>query len=102
MWYQRSRLNWFQSGDRNTRFFHARASSRYKKNVIIGLLDSHGVWQEEKHKIGEVVVGYFADHFSSNRPTEFIEILNAVQPKVSDNMNRMLNMPFQLRKCFQL
>ena len=78
MWYQRSHLNWFQSGDRNTRFFHARASFRYKKNVITGLLDSHGVWQEEEHKIGEVVVGYYADLFSSNEPTEFTELLNAV------------------------
>ena len=95
MWYQRSRLNWFQSGDRNTRFFHARASSRFKKNNITGLMDSHGVWREEEHEIGEIVVSYHADLFRSNRPTEFSELLNAVQPKVSDDMNRMLNLPFQ-------
>ena len=100
MWYQRSRLNWFQSGDRNKWFFHARASTRYKKNVITGLLDSHGVWQEEEHKIREVVVGYYAGLFSLNRPTEFTELFNAVQPKVSKDMNRMLNLPFQAMEVF--
>lgn len=48
MWHQQSRLTWFQEGDRNTRFFHTKTLARYKKNLIEGLMDSNGVWQEEE------------------------------------------------------
>lgn len=44
MWRQRSQINWLQVGDRNTRFFHEKASARFKKNLIVGLLDAEGRW----------------------------------------------------------
>ena len=75
MWHQWSRINWFQSRDRNTGFFHAKASSRQKKNDMEGLLDARGVWQENEEVMGEIVLDYYTDLFTSSNLIDFDEIL---------------------------
>ena len=87
MWRQRSHINWLQSGDRNTIFFHEKALARYKKNLIEGLLDAEGKWQEDEGKIEDIVVDYYNNLFTSNSPTDVTEIFEAVMYKVSPNMN---------------
>lgn len=94
MWYQRSCINWYKAGDRNTRFFHAKMSARQKKNHIEGLMDSSGRWHEDEDKMGELVVEYYKELFSTNHPTEFTKLIQAIQPKVTPTMNRMLAMEF--------
>ena len=90
MWKQRARLNWFQEGDRNTRFFHARASSRFQKNLIEGIFYANEVWQVDHEEIEKVFIEYYLDLFTSSEPSEFAEIVEAVQPKVTQSMNAML------------
>ena len=95
MWKQRARLNWFQKGDRNTRFFHARASKRFQKNLIEGVFDAEDVWQVDQSEIEKVFIEYYSDLFTSSEPLDFIDILEAVQPKVTQSMNSMLVKEFQ-------
>ena len=90
MWRQWSWLNWFQAGDRNISFFHAKAFDRQKKNLITGLLDDEDVWQEEEDKVEEIVVGYYRTLFRTNNLTNFTELLAAIQRKVTPVMNQQL------------
>ncbi|XP_075659574.1 uncharacterized protein LOC142629462 [Castanea sativa] len=87
MWRQRSRQNWFRKGDRNTRFFHAKASSHFQKNFIEGVFDSNKVWQKEKREVEDCFVKYYSELFTSSNSLNFSEIVEAVQPKVSSDMN---------------
>ena len=58
-----------------------------------GLLYVNGVWQDDE-VMGEMVVDYYKDLFTSSNPTEFSEILEAMQPKVTPIMNQKLIMDF--------
>ena len=58
-------------------------------------MDSNDVWQEEEAEIEKVFVEYYSELFSSSNPTEFNEILEAVQLKVSRHMNEQLIKEFQ-------
>ena len=50
-------------------------------------MDANGVWQEDEGKIEEIVVEYYNNLFTSSSPSDFLELLQAIQPKVTLLMN---------------
>ncbi|KAL5750383.1 hypothetical protein ACOSP7_024986 [Xanthoceras sorbifolium] len=42
-WKQRARVDWLMAGDRNSKFFHAKAMARRQRNSINSLIDENGV-----------------------------------------------------------
>ncbi|KAA3460547.1 reverse transcriptase [Gossypium australe] len=65
-WAQRSRVQWLKYGDRNTKFFHAKATGRFKKNSIEKIKDGNGVWIKDSKDICEAARNYFSNLFRSN------------------------------------
>ncbi|XP_061346687.1 uncharacterized protein LOC133292305 [Gastrolobium bilobum] len=58
-WFQRSKLNWFALGDRNSRFFHSVTVARRRRNHIDTLKNSEGVWIGDQQVLMEMVVSFF-------------------------------------------
>lgn len=94
MWLQCSRINWMQSGDKNTQFFHAKASACHSKNIISSFLDSRDVWQEDESKVEEIAVDCYQYLFTSSNLSDFAELFQAVNPRVSSAMNKDLTRDF--------
>lgn len=63
-WLQRSRVLWLQEGDRNTSFFHWKASARRSSNTIRGLFNQHGIWCSSPRDILQILSDYFSSLFS--------------------------------------
>ena len=66
MWKQRSCNPWLKEGDKNTRFFHAKASSRKQRNTIMGVMDKTNIWQENEDKISKVIIDYYQELFTTS------------------------------------
>ncbi|KAL5549549.1 hypothetical protein UlMin_004780 [Ulmus minor] len=95
-WKQRSRTDWLKHGDRNSKFFHHKASERRKKNLVEGLKNMEGEWCTGINNISNVVTAYFDKLFSSSSPSllDMDSVFSCVKPKVSQRMNEHLSRPF--------
>lgn len=97
-WRQRSRAIWLKDGDRNSKFFHRRASNRRKRNKLKGLYDHQGIWQKIPQGIEEVVISYFQGLFGRQEPDLAAQatVLQTIQPRVTADMNQTLLAPYSM------
>ena len=95
-WRQRSKTLWFKEGDRNTKYFHAKVSSRRKQNLIVGLLDNNIQWIEDITAIENEFSDYFRNLVTSSNPSaQSVELaLQYIEPKVTAEMNMELDKMF--------
>ncbi|CAM8915205.1 unnamed protein product [Rhodiola kirilowii] len=96
-WRQRSRAEWLKNGDRNTAYFHAKASQRKRRNHIEKLKNNSGELCYSESDITDIVTHYFTDIFQSQVNycadwwnNEFV----AVPKLITNEMNEMLSAPF--------
>lgn len=92
-WKLRSKNNWLQAGDKNTKIFHGWVNTRKMKNNIPSLFDSGGVEHTSEEAKGDIAIKYFTELFTSSRPTDASELLRDFSPRVTDQMNAALIKP---------
>ena len=90
MWHQRSWNSWLKAGDKNTTFFHTKASNRFQRNSIDRVLVGDNIWQQDEEQIGRIFIEYYEQLFTSSQPQLEVELLEAIHTKVTDRMNASL------------
>lgn len=90
MWRQRSRVQWLSSGDRNTKFFHLRASIRRKKNMIKALQNSLGVITYDPDELKVMVNDFYKNLYTTEGVSNMEAVLNCIPRKVTPEMNEVL------------
>ena len=100
-WRQRSRAIWLPTGDKNTRYFHQRASQRRRKNHIPGFLDKHEQWCTSDADIARLVENYFQNLFTTSNPTNLESVLDSVDKVVHPDMNHTLLQPYTLEEVIR-
>ena len=91
-WKQRSRADWLKEGDKNTKFFHHKASTRKKKNRIWGIENSSGDWLKKAKDVEAEFDNYFTKLFTTTKPSQnqMDAALKGINPRVSAEMNESL------------
>lgn len=95
-WKQRSRANWLREGDKNTRFFHSKATAGKRKNKIWGIEDAQGNWRDNQEEIEREFFVFFQVLFTSSNPSQnqTKEVLKRMLPMVTSEMNAQMEESF--------
>ena len=94
MWLQRSKVLWAKNGDQNSKYFHRRATQRYRKNSIVNIRNSEGHWCSDMEEVTATLVDYYRDLFTSSQPPQHNETLNSIQNIITEDMNSQLSAQF--------
>ena len=98
MWQQRSRIKWLTAGDKNTRFFHLRATQRRKKKKISCLKRPDGQVTEDAQEMGRMTTTFYKNLYSSEGVSDMELVLDTIPTKITPVMNDQLLAPFERKE----
>ena len=78
------------SGDKNTSYFHNRATQRFQRNNILELRPLDGSLVSGDENVSTLIVEYFQLLFTSSNPSDIKEVVQHTNRRGDDTMNAEL------------
>ncbi|CAI8588633.1 unnamed protein product [Vicia faba] len=83
IWRQRNRALWLHKRDKDTSFFHGKASQQKKTNSIVRIKDASMIWCKKEDDIERIFRTYFNELFTSSKPVGAETITEVVKDIIS-------------------
>lgn len=97
-WRQRSRVQWLQLGDGNTKYFHHVASQRRRSNWVPFLIDNNGEHVTDKVGMTDVVNAFYGKLFKSSGCSSGLEdIFNGWSKGISCSQAALLERTYDVK-----
>jgi hypothetical protein len=93
-WSQRSRALWLTHGDKNTKYFHQKASHRRNRNKIESIKDSLDHTHTDQDGIENTFINHFRVLFTSQNTSNVDSIVQVVKNRIDSEMFDSLNRDF--------
>uniref|UniRef100_A0A803NH20 DUF4283 domain-containing protein n=1 Tax=Cannabis sativa TaxID=3483 RepID=A0A803NH20_CANSA len=92
-WKQRARVDWLRAGDKNTKFFHRKASIRRKNNFIRNITLPDGSISHDSPTIISQFLNFYTNLFSSQGVCDVAinSILQGISPRLSPEQSVFLD-----------
>ena len=94
LWRQRAKSFWLVGGDKNSKYFHSRATLRHWRNRIIRVHNLEGEWVTHPNEIAHSFTEFYQTLITSSNPNVGGLELNQLERLVNDNMNTQLSQEF--------
>lgn len=75
-WHQRSRINWALFGDSNTKFYHASATTRKRRNSITAIQNSDGEWETGVKEIRSAFIAHFRGIYTAGHRVPISQLIS--------------------------
>jgi hypothetical protein len=93
-WKQRANEHWLKYSDRNTKYYHACANGKRKRNFVGEIYDDMGVKSATPVEVERAFVDYFHKLFSSEQVESLGLGLHLLEGWVDEGINEELTKPF--------
>lgn len=98
MWFQRSRSLRAVHGDRNSKYFHSKATQRFRRNKIEGIKNTAGQWITNPNDVADCLVNYYKSLFTTSGACQLEEAISTIPNLITPEMNAMFSTNFMLRE----
>ncbi|KAG5620558.1 hypothetical protein H5410_005776 [Solanum commersonii] len=89
-WQQKAGYDWFESEDRNTRFFHSLVKGRRNNLKVSRIMNEHGCWLDQEVEIAEEAIKFYQKQFTQERDCTDFSLLSHIPMMITKQDNGLL------------